>query len=529
MFRRRVSVRQGFSRARGLLGDERGQILPLLALVVVALIAAGVLVLWLGLATTVQTKAQTAADAAALAGEQELVTELQIPRYGPNGQPEAPYYDPRQVCQKALQYAQANQGDMNCPYDIKFLPGSGLFGTDVRVTVRSQQTFPGGSVNPGKGGTAQARASTDPFSQSSPAIGSTTLSCDASLVSGAPFNPPAPHPGSGFFAQDGTNYTVGCEAKLAGKLQALAKAKGLHLVGVLGYEPGGPGLNGATGTNATGTNPLGAAGVGAAGVGSALIGAAGSGVNGVANTIASAHGCGAASETDGLPPNKISDATLKSFGLSRPFPGKPDEIELDGDVGCVQTPSGSAAAGPVGFGNSAVHLVPLSGGPSGDLFAGLTGGITTANISQTALGCIIYSVDVQLHVSQEVMLATFMAAWTESSMSDITSYTPGQGESLGLFQQQADDGWGTPAEETNPALATEMFLLGTGPGTPFYNGHSGDEGAIQEAADHPWYTPWYLTEQVQHSAFLDGSNYLKQLPTAQAEITKIQTSGCAHA
>jgi Putative Flp pilus-assembly TadE/G-like len=511
--------------------------LPLLALVVVALIAAGVLVLWLGLATSVQTKAQTAADAAALAGEQELVTELQIPRFGPNGQPEAAYYVPSQVCQKAKEYATANDGYMSCPRDIEFLPGSGLFGTDVRVTVHSQQTLPNGSGNPGKGGTAQARASTDPFSQSSPSIDSTTLSCDASLVSGTPFNPPAPHPGPGFFAETGTNYDVGCEPKLAGKLQALAKAKGLHLVGVLGYQPGGPGSNDPTGTNATvtnptGTNAIGATGAGAAGVGSALLGTTSTGTTGALDTVAAAHGCGAASQTDGWPepPQKpITDADLKSFGLSRPFPGHPDEIELDGSVGCIQSPSGSAAAGSVGFGNSNVHLVPLSGGPSGDLFAGLSGGITSADISQKQLGCILYSVDIQLHVSQEVMLATFMAAWTESSMSDITSYTPGQGESLGLFQQQSDDGWGTPAEETNPVLATEMFLLGTGPGTPFYDGNGGDEGAIQEAADHPSYTPWYLTEQVQHSAFLDGSNYLKMLPTAQTMITNIQSGGCANA
>lgn len=524
-----------------MLREERGQILPLLALAVVALLAAGVLVLWLGLATSVQTKAQTAADAAALAGEQELVTELQIPRYGPDGQPEAPYYSPSQVCQKAEEYARANDGYMYCPDDIEFLPGSGLFGTDVRVTVHSQQTVPNGSAN-GTGGTAQARASTDPFSQSSPSISSSTLSCDASLISGTPFNPPAPHPGPGFFAESGTNYDVGCEPKLAGKLEALAKAKGLHLVGVLGYQPGGPGLNNTTGTNTTstnttgtnptGTNPIGAVGAGAAGVGSALLGAAGAGTAGAVDTVAAAHGCGAASQTDGWPepPQKpITDADLKSFGLSRPFPGQPDEIELDGSVGCIQSPSGSAAAGSVGFGNSSVHLVPLSGGPSGDLFAGLSGGITTANISQKQLGCILYSVDTELHVSQEVMLATFMAAWTESSMSDITSYTPGQGESLGLFQQQSDDGWGTPAEETNPVLATEMFLLGTGPGTPFYNGHSGDEGAIQEAADHPSYTPWYMTEQVQHSAYLDGSNYLKNLPTAQTMITNIQSGGCAKA
>ncbi len=86
-------------------------------------------------------------------------------------------------------------------------------------------------------------------------------------------------------------------------------------------------------------------------------------------------------------------------------------------------------------------------------------------------------------------------------MRDITSYTPGRGESLGLFQQQSDDHWGTAGQETNPADATAMFLDGTGPGTPYYDGRGANPGAIQVDAANPGYSPWYLTEEVQHSAY----------------------------
>src|SRR5579884_2715643 len=44
--------------------DERGQVLPLLLVVIIGLLGAGMLVFWLGFSTSVATDAQTAADAA---------------------------------------------------------------------------------------------------------------------------------------------------------------------------------------------------------------------------------------------------------------------------------------------------------------------------------------------------------------------------------------------------------------------------------------------------------------------------------
>jgi Putative Flp pilus-assembly TadE/G-like len=489
--------------ADGFVRDERGQILPLLAVVIILLIGAGMLVLWLGLSATITSKAQTAADAAALAGEQELVDELRIVRYGPNGQVLPPTYDPGRVCDRAAQYAHDNHGYMSCMGDIQFIPVSGLFATDVEVTVHSQQTLPSQSVDAGQGATTKARASTDPFSQDSPAISTTTTSCDASVVAGTPFDPPTHGTGPGFFAKPDADYKKNCEPKLAGKLQALAMANGLHLVGVRGYDTSAPATNISGGSQ-----------------------------NAQADQIDAAHSCGAASTVTGVPKpgtaNAITDATLKSFGLSRPFPGAPGEIELANSSGCTQDVSQSAGASqPVGFGNADVHLVALSGGPVGSLAVAPLGGITPISASGMKLGCMIWSVGQRLHVNPTVMLSAFLGAWDESSMTNITTYTPGEYDSLGMFQQRTSMGWGSPAQETNPPDAIAMYFIGDEPGSPYYNGRGSSPGAIGDY--RPGIEPWALTQDVQGSRpgqFTGGANYERYMPQATTMIDQIKAGAC---
>lgn len=500
MFRRTVQSQQGVCRRtpRAIARDESGQVLPILVVMMLLLLGAGMLVFVLGISSGIASNAQTAADAAALAGEKELVDELKVTRFGPNGEILPPTYDPGTVCAAAQHYADINHGTMSCQGDIQFISVSGLFGTDVLVTVHSKGSVPNGNIDPGTTAVAQARASTDPYTQASPPI-TTSFSCDASVVDGAPFDP-APDKGGtapGFFAASGADFSKQCEPKLAGRLEKLAKAKGLHLVGQLGYATSTP-------SSATGA----------------------SNSPGLASEIEQAHACGAASQTTGLPKG-LTDAELSSFGLARPIPDASDQIELAGADGCRQTISSKPGQSqPVLPGNTDVHLVGLSGGPAGAFSLGLPGATVQASYTQLQLGCIIYQVDQQMHVDAKVLLASFLAAWAESTMRNITNYTPGEDQSLGLFQQQQQDGWGTPAQETDPAQATAMFLGGTGPGTPFYNGANADPGAIQVDAANPGYTPWYLTEQVQHSKFTDGSNYEAQLGTARQMIQEIQGGAC---
>ena len=75
------TCREGASdRARGRerrpLRGEQGQILPLMMFLMLLILAAGVAVYWLGFATSESAKAQTAADAAALAAEKNAVDQL---------------------------------------------------------------------------------------------------------------------------------------------------------------------------------------------------------------------------------------------------------------------------------------------------------------------------------------------------------------------------------------------------------------------------------------------------------------------
>jgi cell wall-associated NlpC family hydrolase len=80
-----------------------------------------------------------------------------------------------------------------------------------------------------------------------------------------------------------------------------------------------------------------------------------------------------------------------------------------------------------------------------------------------------------------------MAAMTESGLRNLDH---GDRDSLGLFQQRPSQGWGTPAQVMDPIYAADAFLK-------------------RLIAVPAWQTmpPWLAAQAVQHSAFVDGSNY----------------------
>jgi len=85
------------------------------------------------------------------------------------------------------------------------------------------------------------------------------------------------------------------------------------------------------------------------------------------------------------------------------------------------------------------------------------------------------------------------------------------GMSCGLFQQQAQFGWGTVQQEMDPTQSATMFyqhLLNIP--APGY-----DSGAKP---------PWQYIEEVQGSATADGSNYELQWPAAQAAYARLTTT-----
>lgn len=101
--------------------------------------------------------------------------------------------------------------------------------------------------------------------------------------------------GSGFFPAPGTNYTYGDEPRIAAKLQTMARALHLHLIGLSGYRTPQHSIE----------------------------------VGGFPNDP---HTRGQASDTPGL--EGVPEATLNRFGLTRPFAGaaEADHVQLVGSI-----------------------------------------------------------------------------------------------------------------------------------------------------------------------------------------------------
>lgn len=101
---------------------------------------------------------------------------------------------------------------------------------------------------------------------------------------------------------------------------------------------------------------------------------------------------------------------------------------------------------------------------------------------------------------------SLMAAYTESGLVDLG---PEAGsDSLGLFQQRASQGWGTQAEEEDPASSTAMFV-----------------SALLRVPGWESVPPWSAVQEVQRSRFLDGSNYQANWGLAGNILTQVEDMG----
>lgn len=465
------------------LRGQSGQILPLVVVVMLAILATGMIVFWLGYSSSLSANAQTAADAAALAGENEVAAELRALQ--PVNQAE--------VCAKADGYAGRNQGhDASC----ELIPNSSSsLGYDVQVVAQTNGSLPNGSPDAGKAANGSARASADPFAQASPAVRTTTATtpCAASLLSGPTF---VPHGGQDGFSPDpGTNYSYGCESKLAGALDQLAVTLHLHLTGTSGYVSSSP---------PTTTDPA-----------------------------APAHACGAASTTQGLSlpgsTSPLPDSTLSQYGLTRPFPGKPDELELSG-TGCGErsTSVDASASPPVGLGNLNIHLVALGGGPAGSLLSLVGGGSSSIGESALQVGCQIYKVWQATNTPQELLLISLMVASAESAFGQNTGGNQTDpNQSVGVFQQISADGWGTIPEELNVVTSAEMFFFGG-----HENGQATTEGLLYHYGQNPGLPAYELAQLTQGSGAGASSNGLANygapgnVAAAQAMLSQVTSGAC---
>lgn len=114
---------------------------------------------------------------------------------------------------------------------------------------------------------------------------------------------------------------------------------------------------------------------------------------------------------------------------------------------------------------------------------------------QTKNAQTIIAVGKQKGIPKKGLIVGIMAALTESGLDNVNY---GDRDSLGLFQQRPSQGWGSPAQVTNPTYAAGKFFDGL-------KGVSGWEGMPEHLA----------AQAVQRSGFPDGSNYARF--KAQAE------------
>jgi hypothetical protein len=177
---------------------------------------------------------------------------------------------------------------------------------------------------------------------------------------------------------------------------------------------------------------------------------------------------------------------------------------------------GTALAALIGF-------VSVIGGVSGDQNAAMSLTVAEVLASQacTPSGSVLGLTPTQSGYAEQIVAATFadsgesqpaaqiavMVALTESGLQNLGP-RPGNGGSVGLFQQRVSQGWGTAAQEMDPATATGMF--------------------VQHLLALPnWQSmaPWLAAQAVQRSASADGSNYQANWARAAAILTAVLTNG----
>ncbi|HET8951868.1 MAG TPA: pilus assembly protein TadG-related protein [Solirubrobacteraceae bacterium] len=132
---------------------ERGQILPGLLVVMLALLAVGVLMFQVGKAAVLRSSAQTAADAAALAGAREIKRQL-MAQWATTGTTDISLISRPLVIARMAEYAKKN--------DATLIPSSVVIqGADVKAAVTTDEQLGDGAKDIGEEdaeGEAHARA-----------------------------------------------------------------------------------------------------------------------------------------------------------------------------------------------------------------------------------------------------------------------------------------------------------------------------------------------------------------------------------
>ena len=132
-----------------------------------------------------------------------------------------------------------------------------------------------------------------------------------------------------------------------------------------------------------------------------------------------------------------------------------------------------------------------------------TGPVPTLTAAQASNAEIIVAAADALGAGGKGAQIALMTAYTESGLNNLGPESGNDG-SLGLFQQRAATGWGTPAQEQDPTDATGMFIE-----------------QLLAVANWQSIPPWMAAQDVQNSAFSNGSNYEANWTLAGTFLTAI--------
>jgi hypothetical protein len=434
---------------------ERGQILPGLLVVMLALLAVGVLMFQVGKAAVLRSSAQTAADAAALAGANEIKRQL-MAQWATQGFTDISQVSRPLVIAQMAAYAEKNDATL-----LPVRPGD-ISGVDVKARVTTDEKLGGGakeigeqdakgeakararvelgsglggggSIGPGVGGGgvhgsgsesgSVPKISEDDWKGIKKQLGSGPLDCDDVVTLGK-------------FLQE--------QGFAVGENNAFGGVAPVHTDGSFHYQCGG---RGALDVNFGGPGDL-----------------------------------------DPLEVRAVDPviAPLRELGFRTIWraAGHYNHLHVDaGTGGPIGAGSGGADGGFTGPLEDVLLEVKLIDwdAPTAPFYGlgGAGGGYFGGPPDPTAARAIC-SVARRLGASDKVLLAAYEAAIVESG---VHSLPYGDLDSIGMFQQR--DSWGTFAQRMDPVWASEQFI----------------SRAIRQ--NEPWMSAGQLAQDVQVSAFPD--------------------------
>jgi hypothetical protein len=424
--------------------DERGQTIPLLFVVLVALMATGVLLFQTGRAADLRAEAQTAADAAALAAGHELDEQLVLVDGSTFAVNEAA------VRRAAEDYAARNDARVT---------GFDLDSYDVRVTVATVRTL--GGEEPGaspdedddESATARAQARVEPLTGfngfgafggfGAPLSGLAESLQDASRLAvrmglGVTSTTGGRHTATSFHYRGLAIDVAGTHSEMQAFFHESLETYGQSNVIELFYDPIGYYIK--YGQRVSGS-----------------IGGHGDHVHlalrGDAQRIGSDEG-----QEDGG--RSGSDTQPVSDRRNDDRDGNGDDADDDGgsDPGVRSGGGTCGAASDAGDDAPGAGDDTDSGGGQRRQRTSNAGPPTLADVRNTeSIPAIVYAVGRAMGATPKQMLAAFEAAIVESGFRNLQG---GDRDSLGVFQQRPTQGWGDPHEILDPFYAAKKFFEG---------------------------------------------------------------------